>query len=64
MIKMFKKILCKHVNNVQIIEKGNKTIIEFPDCEYGDIRYYQIDVVKLTCYKCAKEEIKYKRRYV
>ena len=61
---VFKKILCKHVNNIQIMEKGNETITEFPGYEHGDIEYYQIDIVKLTCYKCRKEEIKYQRRYL
>ena len=56
---MFKlnQLFCKHVNNVRVIEKGQKTYTQFPKYEHGEFVDYQIDIVETTCYKCKKQEI-------
>ena len=58
----FKQFFCNHVNNVRVIEKGNKTFTKLPKYEHMDCIDYQIDIIETTCYKCKKQEIKYSKR--
>lgn len=59
-----KQLFCKHVNNVRVVERGQKTYTQFPKHIYDEFVDYQIDIVETTCYKCKKQEIKYSKRYL
>ena len=59
----FKQLFCSHINKTEIIEKGDQVYTKIPKYEYDEYRDYTLDVVKETCYKCGKEQIKQKRNY-
>ena len=61
LIKMLGQLLCNHVNNEVVLEYGSKR--KYHHTNYDTEPYYE-DIVEHTCYKCKKQEIIYKKRFI